>query len=317
MKKWKFSFLIILVGILFSFNTSLVKALDQDINLTYEIDVKNKVLNVEVIIPEDYDQDKIVVRPDFFQELNKSIDYLIGGELIKIDLKINNLSDNTYSYVNNSYKYVSDESILSKVLYKTYNDALKDIFKNIRVSYSDLSEENIDILLKNIGYKGYEDLDEYYLDFYNDKYKLDAGSISDFPDEVKKDIFTGEVYDIKESNQEIIDMAYEYFSKDILKLNYPEDDVNQLFLKEFKNIAETSEIDGISIDINNDYLTDTFASYNLSGDISFELAKINNVEKMEAIVPPKTDEKNNYQQILLLTTLLLVTIIIKKKIINN
>lgn len=157
----------------------------------------------------------------------------------KINIKISNKD---YKYVEDSieikkYKYDSN-----KTIYRTVNSPLKKLYnyKNIN-----LEDKILDKKLKSKGYKGIEELDEYYKDYF----KCDKLTNK----ELKKIIKGKQTY-IKESNNVINKLAYNYYYKYVFKI------------KE-KNL-------NLELSINNRYYTNAYLDYPYDMEISFYLKKI-------------------------------------------
>lgn len=114
-----------------------------------------------------------------------------GYSIVKRKIKINKLD-----YKNDSY-----------YPYRSYNKALISL-----IDSGDISDDNINKELKKIGYKGIDELDKYYKDYYMvNKLKF-------------KDIYDGEVSNYKETNHKLVKLAYDYFYKNILVINRFSDD---------------------------------------------------------------------------------------------
>ena len=150
--------------------------------------------NLTYTIPEDYEEETLIINPDIFEVIawgqkESNTPYLMPRDTVKVNLSIINKSKYNYNYDENSfviYPYTSDE--LEKDMgfdkitdekvtfndeevnevhkfYRMYNAALKELTKNGR-KYLSANNETLDELLKVKGYKGIEELDKYYLDFY-------------------------------------------------------------------------------------------------------------------------------------------------------
>lgn len=157
----------------------------------------------------------------------------------KINLKISNKD---YKYVDDSinikkYKYDSN-----KTIYRTINSPLKKLYnyKNIN-----LEDKILDKKLKSKGYKGIEELDEYYKDYFKCD-KLTAKEL--------KKIIKGKQTYIKESNKVINKLAYNYYYKYVFKIK--EKDLN------------------LELFIDDKYYTNAYLDYPYDMDISFYLKKI-------------------------------------------
>lgn len=157
--------------------------------------------------------------------------------------KINfNISNSDYKYVENSIKIKKYKYDSNKTIYRTINSPLKKLYnyKNIN-----LEDKILDKKLKTKGYKGIEELDEYYKDYF----KCDKLTNK----ELKKIIKGKQTY-IKESNSVINKLAYNYYYEYVFKI------------KE-KNL-------NLELSINNKYYTNAYLDYPYDMDISFYLKKI-------------------------------------------
>jgi hypothetical protein len=198
---------------------------------------KNNFIGVEDIITIDSTEEIVKIESIavkgllFYTSLNKNDKY-------KIKFKI---STQEYMYIKDSIK-INKYKYNNKMIYRTINSPLKKLYnyKNIN-----LEDKILDKKLKDKGYKGIEELDEYYKDYYNcDKltYK-----------ELKKIIKGKQTY-IKENNKTINKLAYDYYYKNIF--NVKVDDLN------------------IELSINNKYYTNAYLDYPYDLDISLYLKKI-------------------------------------------
>lgn len=164
--------------------------------------------NLTYTISEDYKEESLIINPDIFEVIawgQKKSDtpYLMPGDTVKVNLSIINKSKYNYNYDENSfviYPYTSDE--LEKDMgfdkitdekvtfnneevnevhkfYRMYNAALRELTRNGK-KYLPANNEILDELLKTKGYKGIEELDKYYLEFYNAKYGTNHANLRDF-----------------------------------------------------------------------------------------------------------------------------------------
>ena len=156
----------------------------------------------------------------------------------KIKIKISNKN---YKYVDNSIRIKKYKYDSSKTIYRTINSPLKKLYnyKNIN-----LEDKILDKKLKNKGYKGIDELDEYYKDYF----KCDKLTNK----ELKKIIKGKQTY-IKESNNTINKLAYNYYYKTV-------------FIIEENNL-------NLELSINNKYYTNAYLDYPYDMDISFYLKK--------------------------------------------
>ncbi len=245
-------------------------------------------INCNIIIQGKYNQDIISLSPDIFGAINEYSNIRVGDFQVNINLV--NKSNFNYRYLENSFfintKSVDDEynyvdtggigfdskNIFDNfVPYRSINSALSNlsVFEN-----QDLSDENIDILLKNHGYSGLNDLDKYYLDYYNDKYSLDCSTLRDFDINIQKEIFSGEVFDYLESDVEIIELAYDYFYNSIISINIG--DLSFTIGDYIKNRYDIgNDISSFIINISPLYMTDVFKRYLVFGEFGFSLELYN------------------------------------------
>lgn len=175
--------------------------------------------NLTYTIPEDYEEETLIINPDIFEVIawgqkESNTPYLMPRDTVKVNLSIINKSKYNYNYDENSfviYPYTSDE--LEKDMgfdkitdekvtfndeevnevhkfYRMYNAALRELTKNGR-KYLPANNETLDELLKAKGYKGIEELDKYYLDFYNNKYGTNHANLRDFTPKQISEILNG------------------------------------------------------------------------------------------------------------------------------
>ncbi len=278
---------------------------------------------VLITIPSDYQEDEIVIVPSVFQTIN-NYKHLIPGEEVSIDLKVINHSKFDYQYVNNSFILSTDD--LSRygvdttfsqnygigfdgnviydhfLVYRTCNEAIRSLYDN---DFCDdaLSDDILDVKLKDRGYSGVQQLSQYYLDFYNNKYNLKEDNLDEFTFSVAKEIFGGKISNIKESDPEIVRLSYHYFYNKLLYYKFSDQEIdsynsdefsignykrkgigNEYFKSGFQNIesGSFSEINHMKIGINDYYYSEIFNDYGLYGYMEFRL------EKSGVIVPPNT-----------------------------
>lgn len=192
---------------------------------------------------------KDIIKIESNEELVKIESIAVKGLLAytsmnkKDKYKINfNISNSDYKYVENSIKIKKYKYDSNKTIYRTINSPLKKLYnyKNIN-----LEDKILDKKLKTKGYKGIEELEEYYKDYF----KCDKLTNK----ELKKIIKGKQTY-IKESNSVINKLAYNYYYKYVFKI------------KE-KNL-------NLELSINNKYYTNAYLDYPYDMDISFYLKKL-------------------------------------------
>ena len=217
-------------------------------------------------IPEDYKKEDLVINPDIFEVIawgqeESNTPMLMPGDTVKVNLTIVNKSKYNYNYDENSfviYPYTSDE--LEKMGFekiesddKLFNgDGLNDVHQYYRTRNAALKRltgnddklattENLERLLREVGYNGktyngIEELDEYYLDFFNDYFKYTEKGIritklSDFKPEELSKIFDGNYYimngdGIKEENTTLIALHFDYLYNYVLGVSLDDEEIS-------------------------------------------------------------------------------------------
>lgn len=256
-------------------------------------EVKNNSITFKIIIPEYIETDSLIISPDIFNSIDNYKLFNINNN-INVNIIIENKSSNTYTYKNNSL-YISDSfekfNYLNTKLYRVKNKALKDLFNNNRIDLDD------NVLNKNLKKHNYNELDEYYLDYYNKKYNSSYTNLNNFSKSIIKEIFSGEISNIKETNQRIIDLSFNYYFNELLKikLNNNEYSIGEAseyylddsdFLNSFSNIKTNFKTKPVTFNLllDKDY-TNLFKDY-FSTHLEFTLEKVN--EKNQLITPPNT-----------------------------
>lgn len=176
------------------------------------------VLNIT--IPEDYDQETIVIAPDVFQRLTKliyedeTIEWLEDDEYlrfmnsfqasdkIRVKLVITNLSKFDYYYEETSFEIFPTEPLVYPGRETTTGDGEKKLFNGMELpdegfifhrAYNtalkallpdmnsrSMTDEKIDAALKAKGYTGINDYGKYLLEFYNTKYNTNYSRLDQF-----------------------------------------------------------------------------------------------------------------------------------------
>lgn len=176
------------------------------------------VLNIT--IPEDYDQETIVIAPDVFQRLTKliyedeTIEWLEDDEYlrfmnsfqasdkIRVKLVITNLSKFDYYYEETSFEIFPTEPLVYQRRETTTGDGEKKLFNGMELptegfifhrayntalkallpdmNSSSMTDEKIDAALKAKGYTGINDYGKYLLEFYNTKYNTNYSRLDQF-----------------------------------------------------------------------------------------------------------------------------------------
>lgn len=217
--------------------------------------------NLTYTIPEDYEEETLIINPDIFEVIawgqkESNTPYLMPRDTVKVNLSIINKSKYNYNYDENSfviYPYTSDE--LEKDMgfdkitdekvtfndeevnevhkfYRMYNAALRELTKNGR-KYLPANNETLDELLKAKGYKGIEELDKYYLDFYNNKYGTNHANLRDFTPKQISEILNGNnnpIEDgddyVKEDNPVIVALHFDFLFNYAMGVSLDDEEIN-------------------------------------------------------------------------------------------
>lgn len=292
----------------------------EDFEISYDKYDNVDSITASYTIPEDYNKDEINIVPLIFDKLGE-LGYVMPGDKIKINIKIINNSKFDYKYKDNSF-ILSTENLeeyeklgyLKKTdavgfngkpiytvfsPYRTTNTAIYSLFDNPKqkISASNMTDLVLSDKLKEKGYEnGIKDLNKYYLDFYNKKYNLDKTMLEEFNDDIIREIFSGNMVEIKETNTEIIKLSYDWFYNKLLSYTF-EDQVysdktseqysigsymrketsgNDYFKQSVDTISSNSnvQINNMSLNINGPYTVNLFMNYMFSGYMKFTLNKI-------------------------------------------
>lgn len=272
---------------------NMTKNLKEEIEPIIEND---KVIGIKdvITIPKNINNKRLIITPSIKEGLYNYTN-IDKDKIYKIEILINNKTNNTYKYKNNSLiiqtkklKEINNYKVYKKLgfdneliyqelnLKRTYNEPLKELLNK-----KELTDKNIENKLKENNYKT---LDKYYLDYFNKKYNLKETNINNYKDEIIKEIFTGEESIYYETNENILRLSYNYFYNKILNLGinnkyktigeYMRTINNDLNNKEINN-NEITVIDDFYLFLDDKYNTNSFAEYNFNTYISFVLEKNN------------------------------------------
>ena len=279
MKKYKYYFLILIfvIGIIIGQIINVIAKVDND--YMEEVNpIRNEIGDIigeEVIItiPEGFNKKHISINTSiidgYYHYSNNDSEFIVN-------IIIDNKSSYDYKYEDNSFvlssspkidsdNYINniiyDDIVIHDSYYRSYNEALKMLIsENL-----ELSDEVIDLYLRNKGYIGISELDKYYYDYYGDNYSFDK-------------IIYGDVSNYKETNIKLIKEAYWYYYNNIMfyscfnkkynLLNY-RNTCNNMFSVINKKSKLT--ISDLKIIVNNN---DCFNNYLVSSDFYFDLVKI-------------------------------------------
>lgn len=240
------------------------------------INYNSNNIDILIKIPETCNEEIININSKVLDSINHFRLLNSNNKKIKVNLIIDNYSKYTYKYNKDSIKlFITNHNIKS---YRTKNTALKKLFNNKRVKLDDKS------INKRLNILGYNSLDEYYLYFYNNKYKTKYNNINSFNKNIKKEIFKYSNNYIEETNDVINNMAKDYYNEELIRLifnnrKYSINDCLNYYIddSEFKQSLYSIYDKGVVsfyIELDNNY-NDNFSNY-LKGSIYFTLNKISN-----------------------------------------
>lgn len=240
------------------------------------INYNSNNIDILIKIPETCNEETISINTKVLDSINHFRLLNNKNKSIKVNLIIDNYSKYTYKYNNDSIKlFITNHNIKS---YRTKNTALKKLFNNKRVKLDDKS------INKRLNSLGYNSLDEYYLYFYNNKYKTKYNNLNSLNKDIKKEIFKYSNNYIEETNEEINNMAKDYYNEELIRLifnnrKYSINDCLNYYIddSEFKQSLYSIYDKGVVsfyIELDNNY-NDNFSNY-LKGSIYFTLNKISN-----------------------------------------
>ena len=187
-----------------------------------------------IIIPANFKDKKLKLKSRIFVN-DKYI--FMPGEIRNFSLKIINLSNNNYTYQNNSLylKPVEDDKKYHNLIsynqfkipipmYRLYNsEPLKALYDGYNLSDDELKDENVAAKLKELGYtNGIQDLDKYYIDYFNKNYNTNFVSLEDLTTTYINKIWTNKSKNSKtrETNTNLIKFYQNNFYNFLLTMRY-------------------------------------------------------------------------------------------------
>ena len=188
-----------------------------------------------ITIPADFKNKELIIKPSIFANEN----YVsMPGDTRNFSLKIINLSNNDYTYQDNSLylKPVEDgenyPDLISynnakiptfATMYRLYNsEPLKALYDNRNLTDEELKDENIEVKLKELGYNGISELDKYYIDYFNKNYNTNFTSLEDLTTPYINKIWTNisKASVTRETNNNLIEFHQNYFYNVLLTMKY-------------------------------------------------------------------------------------------------
>lgn len=306
--------------------------------LENETNGKYQVAYMTYTIPSDYKGDKVVIVPDLNEVF--SIQRKLPGQNDKLYIKVVNESSHEYSYVNNSFTLstvdfdamyeeeygnaTSSVGFNGRNIYelflgnRTGNKALRELYgvsSSSKLNATLLSDENLSIKLKevvdndgNMLYpNGVEDLNKYYLDYYNRNREVKVSKLEDLSIDEINDLFKGNCYIIpntngkklKETNKEVAELINNFFYNVAFSMSFKGeviddsncfdysigaymrkeavyDTVNSLFSSSFDllNSGKSLEMNFSSLSYSGNYISNAYQSYEYGVYIDFTLERV-------------------------------------------
>lgn len=301
---------------------------------------RRKEYTLTYTIPQNYNEDVVTIVP------NKYIDNCtMPGDDDIFNIVIKNESVNTYSYLNNSfilstddYDSYSDNELGTPInnvysfsgsklreqlgFYRTKNSALRNLYgvkSTSSITAAMLSDSEIDkVIDKNKYPNGVLDLNKYYLDFYNNKYKTNATTLENLPDKAISELFNGNyTKSFKETNNEVIELAYNYLYNKLIAFTFDQENINDdnsenfsvgsymrkeasyvkansLFNDKLNNMEPKANVVVTMphVYINGKYMTNIYQNYNINFYIELKLVK-KTTEQKDDTEKPKEEENND------------------------
>ncbi len=187
-----------------------------------------------IIIPANFKDRELKLKSIIFVN-DKYI--FMPGEIRNFSLKIINLSNHNYTYQNNSLylKPVEDDKKYHNLIrhnkfkipipmYRLYNsEPLKALYDGYNLSDDELKDENVAAKLKELGYtNGIQDLDKYYIDYFNKNYNTNFVSLEDLTTTYINKIWTNKSKNSKtrETNTNLIKFYQNNFYNFLLTMRY-------------------------------------------------------------------------------------------------
>ena len=175
-----------------------------------EINCDDKICNVTYNIPDTYNNEILIINDNINTE---NVD--------DINIILNNLSNNVYTLKS------FNDNLVTRVYRNSNNEALMYLYEGIPLTIYELSDELLDKKLRIYGYSGIEELELYYIDYFNKNYQEDFTSFDQLIEKYFDKLWPNNIDDnikVVESNKNIIKSFNNYFKKN-------NNDNNKLFPK--------------------------------------------------------------------------------------
>lgn len=279
-------------------------------------------------IPDNFNGDSIIINAG--DDLNDALNdkTYVPGDASDCKIIIINNSKYQYSYTNNSFyvstenyeKYynlgyahklvstngdvkVFDGNVLPKeyTTLRTKNSAIVSLYgahATYNISDNQVTDTALDTALKTNGYtNGINDLNKYFLDFYNAKYNTTATVLENLPNSAIVELTNGNVNrsGINETNSEVAELGYNYFYNHLLTISPVSENstsdaysvgslmrdyhakkstgFEKYYREAFGEIktTETKTVEGFVMNLNGPDTVNVYQSYNFGFTLGFKL----------------------------------------------
>lgn len=204
-------------------------------NLVKEIVCEEKECIETITIPQDFNAKVLDLKPNIFANEHGAS---IVGDISSFRLKIINLSKNNFIYqdkslyikpgkVKESYAdIISHNNAQIPTFATTYrlcnSEPLKFLYDGKNLTDEQMTDENISKKLRELGYAGIDELDKYYIDYFNKNYKTNFKSLEDLTQKYIDKIWTdtSSYSMVPETNKNLIAFNHNYFYNTFITMKY-------------------------------------------------------------------------------------------------
>lgn len=204
-------------------------------NLVKEIVCEEKECVETITIPQDFNAKVLNLKPNIFANEHGAS---IIGDISSFRLKIINLSKNNFIYQDKSLylKPVKVKESYADII--SYNNAqiptfattyrlcnsepLKFLYDGKNLTDEQMTDENISKKLQELGYTGIDELDKYYIDYFNKNYKTNFKSLEDLTQKYIDKIWndTSSYSMVPETNKNLIAFNHNNFYNTLITMKY-------------------------------------------------------------------------------------------------
>lgn len=246
-------------------------------------------INIVYTIPNEYDKGVINIKSNLDKVIADLNDKIINK--INVSIAIKNDSFFDYEYRDYSFIFLSENNSNFE---RPINQAIKDLYSNKNITKDMLEDEMLSLKLKENGYSGIEELDLFFLEYYNLVYNTAFKKLDDFDDERLFEIFSGKTIEVEETNLGLKELVDNRFSNNLNLIKFyngnlyshleymnNKEMVNPYFKEYFGFIKSDNvfELDEIDLILSNNNISFELKLDKVQNDIDFDINEV---------VPPKT-----------------------------